>query len=142
MALIRSDADMLLRTRLGPYLDLAALGTDSFVDALGYAIRALGYPVASMVAVTDTDLAQTAEVDAVLDLSELRLMETILTNYDSVSIRAGSVDEKLGEIADRLMKLIPVKRANIAAQYGHLLVNPITGTDQRTRRVSAFNVVG
>jgi hypothetical protein len=89
-------------------------------DPIGYALRKLGYTVASITAVADTDLDDVAtdDHDKLLDVAELRTLETILGNLDDVDLRVGPRDEAFNQLADRLEKAIERKRTYLVREYG------------------------
>ena len=66
--------------------------------------------------------APDSHVDALLDLAELRTLENLLGNYKLVSVRAGEIDQKFGELGQRLLVMLPQKRETVAAMHGDKLV--------------------
>lgn len=92
-------------------------------QSIGWALRALGYPTASLLGPTDVEVtAAAAQVDALLDLSEMRLLETLQTNLlTRVTLETGPVTEELGETLEQLAKLVPLKRKAAALMHGKWL---------------------
>ncbi len=107
-----------------------ALTGDSSRPALDpciqWALRMLGYTVASLTTTAEAELAAvtTAHIDALLDLTELKMLEAIQTNLTEVDLTTGPVTEALSDLSDRLAKLVPIKRANIGLMYGKLMAIP------------------
>ncbi len=101
-------------------------------DPLRWALSMLGIESASIVAVTDTDLANVGrnQVDALLDLAELRALESVLTNLVDVKVTAGPLSVNSSELPDRLATIITAKRDAVRAMYGRLLVAPLDGADE------------
>jgi hypothetical protein len=109
-----------------------ALAGDAFTpsseQAMAWALRALGYPAASLRYVTEAELAAVAadRLDALLDLTELRMLESIQTGFTAVTVKAGPVQEDYNHLADRLDKIVGEKRANVAARHGQWLAVTLT----------------
>ena len=141
MSITRVDAEQILDRRLGAFLAEAGMTSSSGVnpwltDPLRWALSALGVESASMVAVTDDDLAalDAAKVDALLDLTELKALEAVQTNLTSVDVTAGPLQERRGQLGDRLGEMVREKRKICAARYGQWLSMPLT--DDAPRRAS------
>lgn len=126
MALTRANTEAILVQRLGAWLTNAGLATTivgtnaSLNDPIGYAIRIAGGAVASYALVTDADLATVADadLDMLLDVAELRALENVLSNFTLVDAKAGPVEAKSSQFADRLERVIARKRAQLAQRYG------------------------
>jgi hypothetical protein len=103
--------------------------TPSFEQATAWALRALGYPAASVLGATagEVQAVSAGHVDALLDLVELRMLESIQTGWTAVTVKAGPVQEDYSSLADRLDKIVTEKRANVAARHGQWLAVPLTG---------------
>ncbi len=118
-----------LERRLGKMLDAAGLEREqeTFNDPVAWALRQLGYTPALLDMITDADLSgvASAHVDALLDLAELRTLESILTNYTSVDAKVGQVWEYAGQLLEQLRTLVPEKRKAVQAAHGRLLVSPL-----------------
>ncbi len=123
----RSDIETLLIARVGPWLTNVALdgstndGTnESLNDAIGWAIRQAGGTVAAPALVTSTDVGtvDSADLDKLLDLAELRSLRSILSSFTGVDLKAGPVEIKdsgfIGYVNARLAEL----RSDIATNYG------------------------
>ncbi|MEY4075386.1 MAG: hypothetical protein RJA29_2743 [Pseudomonadota bacterium] len=96
-------------------------------DPLRWALSMLGVESASVSAVTDADLSgvQRSQVDALLDLAELRALEAVQTNLVSVETWVGEVKEDPSAFTQNLASIIVTKREQIAARYGALLARPL-----------------
>jgi hypothetical protein len=145
MAITRSDVEFLLTKRLGGYLGRAEMSVGAgenphLTDPIGWALRQLGYSQASLVAVTNSDLSPVAaaHVDALLDLAELRTVESMLTNLDEVSVAAGPVKVEWSDLRKDLLALLPKKRSAVSAMWGHLLATPLDGEAPRSVRLRAL----
>lgn len=132
MAITRIEAEQILTQRMAGILteaDMLADDTPSpwLTDALRWALFMLGIDTASVAAVTDDDLAtvQRSQVDALLDLTELRALEAVQTNYVNVTTWVGAVKEDPAKFMENLAAMIQTRRQQIAARYAALLVRPL-----------------
>ena len=126
----RTDAEKVLIRRCGTAL--TAVGLDGATatganpdlnDPIWFALDRLGYGVVSISAVADPDIeaVSTEDYAPFLDLAELRTLETTLNAATSlVDITVGPRRESLGQLSERLEKLIAAKRAVIYREYGDL----------------------
>lgn len=128
MTITRANAETILIRRAGALLTAAGLdgstgdGTNADLnDPIGWALRQLGYSVASPAIVTDTDVAAVTDstLDQFLDLAELRVLETAhsaaLTLVDTA---AGSLRESLGQMAAGLEKRLERLASRLERLYG------------------------
>lgn len=145
MAYTVVQVEGVITKRIGAYLTLASMASEEspnphLADPILWALRLLGYAPAAIDEVEDTDLATVtaAHLDALLDLAELRALESVLTQYTRVSGSMGPLREDWGELGKRLAELVKTKRDNAAAQHGRLLTTPLTPTDKRTIVVEAL----
>lgn len=121
----RADIETLLVSRAGASLASAGMavtivGTNaSLNDAIGWAIRQSGGTVTAPALVTSTDVqtVDSADFDQLIDLAELRTLETILSNYSAVDKKAGPVELKSSQFADRILARIGQLRSWIAVAY-------------------------
>ena len=69
-------------------------------DPIAYAVRLCGLSVADISDVKDSDLAPLpdSDIDKLLDLAELRLLQNIFGNLDSVDERTGPVQNAYSQI--------------------------------------------
>lgn len=126
MALTRAQVELVMVKRLSKLLDVAGLSTttdgenDDLNDGIGFAVRQLGGTVANITHVGDSDLIGIAvgDYDALLDLAELRTLETIVNQFDKVDIRVGPLSTDYSDWADRAQKRLDAKRAQVLGQYG------------------------
>lgn len=140
MALTRANADTILLRRVAGLMDKAGIDSDgaegalTLGDGLAWAMRMLGYAPASYLTVVDSDLDDVPNsfIDALLDLAELRTLESIGTMYASVTSKVGPLEERLSDLAGMIQTMLVRKRAIVAAQHGHLLVYPLDETADTT----------
>ncbi|HMN11834.1 MAG TPA: LytR C-terminal domain-containing protein [Bellilinea sp.] len=127
MAITRAQVDLILIRRCGAMLAAADLdGTTvdgsnyDLADPVASALRNLGFAVSDPTTVTDSDLGavDSDTLPALLDLAELRTLETVLGNLDEVDIRLGQRDEKFSQLADRLEKRITRLSEKVAREHG------------------------
>ena len=125
MTITRYQVEQILSRRIGGYLTVASMTSDSGVnpwltDPLRWALTAMGYTTASYTAVTDSDLAGVADarIGALLDLTELRALEAVYSNLTAVSNRAVPLQDDYNDLARRLEKMRDNKRAEILAMHG------------------------
>lgn len=143
--LTRAAIERVLVARLGAMLGAAGLeqsvvgNNDALADPLAWGLRQLGYQPAALDTVVDADLiaVAAAHVDALLDLAELRTLESILTNYTQVDSKVGQVSESAGQLLDQLRNIAPAKRAAVQAAHGRYLIAPLTEETSRSVRLWA-----
>lgn len=134
MSITRQDVEQVMDRRIGAAMTLADMSTSTgeinpwLTDPLRWALYMLGYDSASVVSVTDTDLADVpaGAYDALLDLCELRALEAVRTNYTDVTTRVGQVQESRSDYLVALAATIKDKRATIASIHDDLLVHPLS----------------
>jgi len=129
MAYTRADIESVLVQRVGGVFIAAGMdGTTisgsnaSLNDPIGYALRQLGYNVAYIASVSDADLAGVpgSEIDALLDLAELRALNNFIGMYSAVDIRLGPRSENLSQLAAQVGKRVEALEKSIASNYGLL----------------------
>lgn len=105
-------------------------------DPLRWALSMLGHATASFTSVTDDDLAPVTNdhVEALLDLCELRMLESVQTNLASVDVTAGPLQEKRSQLATALAETIAERRKLYDARHKHLLDRPLS--DESLRRAA------
>ena len=131
MTITRAGAELVLMRRLGGLLAEAGMTVEAgpnphLSDPLASALRALGH---AAVDVTDAELGQVAgaHVDALLDLAELRALQSVAGNLLAVDVTVGPVSERRGALAEQVARLVDERRAAVAARWGHLLAEPPEG---------------
>lgn len=136
MALSVTDLNSILLKRTSKYLTAAGfVGNDAdLVDPLRWALSMLGVTTASLTAIVDADLITIngIEIDALLDLAELRTLEISLGNLTSVTVKAGPVTQNLSDLAKNLISILDTKRKGIIARYKGLLVLPLDDSAAKT----------
>lgn len=132
MSITRMEAEQILQRRIGAFLEETGMTVQDglnpwLTDPLRWALAMLGVGTASVTAVTDADLSavQRSQVDALLDLAELKTLEAIQTNYVNVTTWVGPIKEDPAKLMESLAAMIQTRRAQIAARYGALLVQPL-----------------
>jgi hypothetical protein len=107
----------------------------SVAQCIAWATRMLGYPTASLLGADNDEVGavDSMKVDALLDLAELRTLESILTNLTGVDLTTGPVSEDISDLPDRIQKLIPEKRKAIGLMWGRYLVQPFDPTTDRRK---------
>lgn len=126
MALTRAQVETILVKRLSGLMAEAGMAV-TFVgsnadlnDPIGWAIRQVEGTVATVTAVTDADVATVAtdDHDRLLDLAELRTLESISGNLAVVSITVGPRREELSHLAEMAEVRVKRKREQVRADYG------------------------
>lgn len=127
MGITRSEAERVLVNRCGALLTVAGLNgvtndgsNDDLNDPIGVALRTLGYSVASISKVQDSDLASLADadLDKFLDVAELRTLQSVLGNLDKVDIDAGPFSAKYGQLPRQLERRIDRLQEKLEVEYG------------------------
>ena len=127
MTLSRANVEKILISRLGNKLTAAGLdGTTitgsnaSLNDPIGYALRLSGYGVFDITNVADSDLLPVSNttVDQVLDLAELRTLESVAGNLAVVDQIVGPRRMMLTQLSDQVEKEIARMREKVTALYG------------------------
>ncbi len=101
--------------------------------AIGWSVRMLGGTTASLATVTDGEVQDIANglLDALLDLAELRTLESIQTNLTAVDVTAGPVQQAYSDLAKRLVDIIEQKRKLAQNRWGAYLTQPLTDAVKR-----------
>mgnify|MGYP000920921279 FL=1 len=134
MALTRSAVETVVTRRVGSLLEEAGLSAAApnphLADPIAWALRGLGYNVASITDVTDADLLPVgaAHVDALLDLAELRALESVAGNLLAVDVEVGPVSEKRSSLGEHVTGLIADRRKGAQARWGSILAQPLEET--------------
>lgn len=136
-----ADVTTVITDRCGAYLTRARAITGSatvpgITQAIGWAVRMLGYPTASLTLVSDGEVGAVASerLDALLDLTELRTLESIQGNLTAVNVTAGPLQEELGQLAERLGEFVTERRKLVGARYSAWLAAPLS--DEAPRRAT------
>lgn len=126
MSVTRANVEAILVKRLGPWLTAAGLATTTagsnadLNDPIAQALLQAGYTVASITSVADADLSGVAAADVpkVLDLAELRTLETIYQAWTAVDVTGLGYAQKDDQFGARIQAAITRKLAQIASRYG------------------------
>lgn len=130
MAITRAQLDTIIVRRVGSLLvecNMDGTTTDGtnldLVEPLRWAMTQAGYSTASIVAVTDTDLVSvpSSALDKLLDLFELRCLESASTKFTNVDEVAGPRERKYSQLGRRLADLIADKTRLIESEHGIIL---------------------
>ncbi len=128
MAATRAQVEQVLIRRCGKKLGLVGLdgvtadGTNAdLADPIASALGSLGLAVGNFAAVADADLAGVGagQMPGLLDIAELRVLESVLGNWDEPDQMADTDNsQSLGKLYDGLEKTVARKRLQIERQYG------------------------
>lgn len=132
MTITSAAVQSVMDDRVGAFLAEARRMTGdpakpSVPQCIGWAVRQLGFSTATLTGVTDADLLPIPDTkaDALLDLAELRTLQSIETNLTAVSSTTGPVSDEWNDLSKRLATIIPRKQATIMAQHGIALDKPL-----------------
>lgn len=111
----------------------------SIAQAIAWAIRAMGGTTALLTGVTDAEVTTVtgAQVDALLDLAELKTLESIQTNLTAVNVTAGPVRQEYNDLSARLASIVKDKRTQIDARHRQWLSEPLTSSAPKQASVRA-----
>jgi len=128
MALTRANIEAVLIKRTGDLLTTAGLdgttagGTNADLgDPIAFALRQIGVSVATPASPTDAEVAaaSTDDTDQLLDLAEIRILETVLQHVlDLVNTEAGQRVDEYSQLAAGLQKRIERAEARANKLYG------------------------
>lgn len=110
---------VILRNRLGEYMDLAELTNVHYESCIAWAVRQSGGTTADPSQVTEAEVGAIANVDMLIDYAEICLIKTIIGNLPLHDIKTGPVDEKLSQLVKHLFMLKENKEAQMKADYGY-----------------------
>jgi len=112
-----TQVEFLLTKRRKKFLALISDNID-MVDPIGYSIRQNGGTVSDPTVITDADVATVDNLDALLDVAELRLCRNIKGNLDVVDIKTGPIDEKFSQLVSSLKDDIKSLEDFVQTTYG------------------------
>ena len=144
----RQEVQILLIRRCGEFMLQAKMDTatdgenEHTADPALWALRMLGYSPASIVSISEAEVAAVAadHVSAFLDLAELRLLENIRGNLTRVSTsltREMGVVESWGQLLTQITALVKDRTEKIENMHGSLLVFPLSGGGKRLAMLQA-----
>jgi hypothetical protein len=136
MSLTRSQLETVLVRRLGTWLSYVSLTTTvtgnnlDLADPIAQALLSAGYTVANITTPANTDLSAVTATDypKLLDLAELRTLETILQAFVDFDTKGLNYEDRDDQLGQRIEKAIARKRALIQQKYGLESVVPQAGT--------------
>ena len=127
MTVTRANVEAVLVKRCGQLMQAASMDGISCAganldmnDPIGGALRRLGYVVASMAAVTDTDVAQVSDVklDALLDLAEVRVLENVISHLDDATVYSGmSGSSRMASRVRQIQAMVDRKRSYVEREH-------------------------
>lgn len=125
MALTRAHIETILVKRLGGWMTEAGLdvtqngNNPDLNDAIGYGLRRVGGVVTDLSSVVDADVAgiDSTQYDALLDIAEWRVLETIARGLRKVDTRVGPLSQSFSQLRRDVMEAIQTKRAQIESDY-------------------------
>jgi hypothetical protein len=126
MATTRATFEAELVSRAEAWLTAASMavtfaGSNADLNSpLGWAIRQAGGTVAGAT-VADGDVAtvDSADLDLMYDLAELRMLQSILANYAKVDKKAGPVELKSSQLFDQIRARIASLREWLSSTYSY-----------------------
>lgn len=128
MSLTRANIEAVLIKRCGHLLTVAGLdgatagGTNADLgDPIAFALRQIGCSVATPASPTDAEVASasTGDTDQLLDLAEIRVLETILQHLlDLVDTEAGARVDNYSQLAAGIQARLQRAQDQAKAIYG------------------------
>lgn len=128
MAITRAQVEQILIRRCGKKLALVGLdgvtqdgSNTDLSDPIASTLAILGLAVANVALVADADLVavQACQAGALVDIAELRVLESVLGNWDQADQMADTDNsQSLGKLYDSLEKTVARKRLQLQRQYG------------------------
>jgi hypothetical protein len=124
MPVLVADVQAALSGRCGGLVASAGLDGSAaslaWLEPIAASARELNVTLASPLTVVDADLAAVAanQVSQLLDVAELRALESALGNYARVSQTVGLGSQSLGEVRVGLEAAITRKAQYVARRYG------------------------
>jgi hypothetical protein len=121
----RADIEQELVSRAEAWLTAASMavtyaGANADLNSpIAWAIRQAGGSVTAPALVTSTDVQTVADADydKLLDLAELRTLQSILGSYALVDAKAGPVEAKSSQLAERIERRIAELKAWLKSEY-------------------------
>jgi len=86
--------------------------------AIAWAVRRLGGTTASFVEATDAEVSAITKEEALIDLAELRLLDSMYGNLTAVTNRTGPIQDDYNDLARRLEAARTEKRGEILSVHG------------------------
>jgi hypothetical protein len=124
MPLLVADVQAALAGRCGGLVASAGLdaapSSPAWLDPIASSARELNLTLASPLTVVDADLAgvPNGRVSQLVDVAELRALESALGNYSRVTQAVGLGSQALGEVRVGLEAAITRKAKYVAEKYG------------------------
>ncbi len=123
----RADIEAELVSRAGAWLTAAGravtfAGSNADLNgAIGWAIVQAGGTVVDRALVTSTDVQTVAsdDYDFFLDLAELRMLQSVLSNYAKVDKKAGPVELKSSQLFDQIRARLADLKSWLSTTYSY-----------------------
>jgi len=137
MAITRANVEATLIKRLGQKMTAAGLDGTTFSgsntdlnDPIGMALRTIGVSVTDISLVTNSDLSGVTgdQIDALLDIAELRTLQNISGNLTAVDQSVGPRDMSLNQLSNQVEKAIERLTEYIAKVHGYGIGSLDAGT--------------
>lgn len=109
----------------------------SILESVSWALRKLGYTVASVQTVTDSELGEVRaiDVDVLLDLAELRTLKSLPGNLPAIDTTIGPQSIKLSNLLPALEAIISRRTGEVQAEHGHRIPGVIQSGRRKARVV-------
>ena len=128
MALTRAQAEFVLMRRLSGIYGEAGLATteagtnEDLNEPLRVALDALGYSVADVTSVADTDLDDlpSSKYNQFFDLAELRALENVEGQLTLVTTKTGPFEQRFSDLLNHVREVREERQAKYEKQYGGL----------------------
>jgi len=127
MALTRAQVESILVRRCSNYMKAAEMdgetiqGTNADLnDPIGVAIRACDGTTTLPSNVVDADLVaiDVADYDKLFDIAELRILESVLSQYDKFGLKVGPRSEYQSQLVERLEPKLKRMQKRAELMYG------------------------
>lgn len=121
--MVRTCVEILIARR-GAWMGMVGMSTDpstpspSALEAIAWAIRALGGYVSNPLSPTDAEVESAGGAQTVADVAEYRLLLSIRGQFTRVDAGAGPVSEKWSQLAKEMGDEVERVRKDIATRYG------------------------
>lgn len=142
MALTVAVLEETIESRLGGFIAQVREITEdpskpSVLESAAWALRKLGYSVATVNAVTDGEMGEVraADLDVLLDLTELRVLKSLPGNLPAIDTTVGPQSVKLSNLLPALETMIARRTGEIQAEHGHRIPGVIASGRRKARIV-------
>lgn len=140
MALTQSRIEQVIESRLGGFVaQVREITGDpsrpSILESASWAMRKLGYTVASVTDVTDAEAGEVrdADIDVFLDLTELKTLKSLPGNLPAVDVTVGPQAIKMSGLLKALEDMIARRTSEVQAEHGWRIPGVLSGTRRKAR---------